>query len=135
MAPLKEGQGVEFAALVNALWVNYERSPWAQERGLYGWVNSVVSEAEELESEAVGEVFSPPDLGKVADELGDVFWSAISAGIALEKAGGPSLAEVLERVKAKLIRRKPWIFNPAMAQPRDADEEQRLYTKNKVAVG
>lgn len=79
--------------------------------------------------------FGPGDAAAISEELGDVIGNIISLVIAQRAAGGADLVVILENARAKLHRRKPWLFDHAEAPPKTVEEENILYAATKQRVG
>jgi NTP pyrophosphatase (non-canonical NTP hydrolase) len=119
---------IRFEELVADLEANFEFSPWAKTQGLRGWAAHLAKEVEEMRHE-IGINDS-----RVGDELGDVLWNWISTVLALEAIGGPSMDIIIQKARAKLRLRKPWIFDGSEV-PSDPEAEHALYLKMKAKVG
>src|SRR4051795_2721055 len=79
--------------------------PWDREQDARSIVPHTVGEAYELAAAAHGD-----DDAKMVDELGDVLFQVHFLSLLLEERGAGSMAEVVDHVHAKLVRRHPHIF-------------------------
>jgi MazG family protein len=79
--------------------------PWDREQDERSIVPHTVEEAYELAHAA-----HAGDDAKLLDELGDVLFQVHFLALLLEERGAGSLAEVAERIQAKLVRRHPHVF-------------------------
>ena len=101
--------------------------PWDKEQTPGSLRGSVVEEAYEL-VEAIDE----NDSVHVAEEAGDLFLLVTMIPYILEQRGEPGVAEVLDGISAKLVRRHPHVFGEAVAETSDAVLRQWDEIKEKV---
>lgn len=91
--------------------------PWDREQTPASMRASLIEEAYECV-----EAINDKDPSHVREELGDVFLLAIFIGYMYEESGAFSVADSLEELSEKLIRRHPHVFGDAAA----ADSEEVL---------
>jgi tetrapyrrole methylase family protein/MazG family protein len=101
--------------------------PWDREQTPKSLRGNVVEEAYEL-VEAIDED-DPPH---VAEEAGDLFMLAAMIPYMFEEEGAFSVADVLNGVSDKLVRRHPHVFGDATAETSDAVLKQWNDIKEKV---
>ncbi len=121
--------GVAFRRFVQDLRLNDARSPWCRAQGMAGWVENLRGEIKEFADEIAAGTRAARNA-----ELGDIFQNCIELAQANERAGGAPLATILTNARAKLQRRKPWIFDPTMEQPQTPEEEHAWYTARKRQI-
>jgi uncharacterized protein YabN with tetrapyrrole methylase and pyrophosphatase domain len=85
--------------------------PWDREQDARSIVPHTVEEAGEL-----AEAANRGDDEGMLDELGDVLFQVVFLALLLEERGKGDLAEVVERLTAKLVRRHPHVFGDAKAE-------------------
>lgn len=98
--------------------------PWDRQQTMASLVGFVIDEAYELHDQA-----DLADREAAADELGDVLFMVLSCALLLEESGGPDLASVARRARAKIVRRHPHVFGDQRA--RDAAEGARRWQEMK----
>jgi len=94
-----------FENLVNALKKSRKECPWSKEQ-------EIEEHMRELHNE-VGEAFQSiikKDHDNLKEELGDILMDVMFVSIVAEEKGLFTINEMIEEVKEKLIRRKPWVF-------------------------
>ena len=94
-----------FEALVEALRKSREKCPWANERKIKEHAHELVSEVNE-----VLVAIEKQDYKNLKEELGDLLMDLIFIGVIAEEKGLFTIKEMIDDVKQKLIRRKPWVF-------------------------
>jgi uncharacterized protein YabN with tetrapyrrole methylase and pyrophosphatase domain len=94
-----------FEELVVALRKNRKECPWANDREIEEHVHEVVSEAKE----ALAAVENGDD-ENLKEELGDLMMNILFIGVVAEEKKLFTIKEMIEDVKQKLFRRKPWVF-------------------------
>ena len=78
--------------------------PWADEKGVEGYCEGLQDEVDE-----VLEALKNKDYENLCEELGDVFLDWLHVCLIAEKLGHFDTKTVIEEVKAKLARRKPFL--------------------------
>ncbi|HOX32482.1 MAG TPA: nucleoside triphosphate pyrophosphohydrolase [Spirochaetales bacterium] len=101
--------------------------PWDREQTPSSLRGSVVEEAYEL-VEAIGE----GDAEHVREEAGDLYLLATMIAYMHEEGGAFSVADSLDSISAKLVRRHPHVFGEAEAATPDAVLRQWNEIKEKV---
>jgi tetrapyrrole methylase family protein / MazG family protein len=101
--------------------------PWDREQSPESLRGSVIEEAYEL-VEAIDE----GDARHVAEEAGDLFMLAAMIPYMFEEKGDFSVADALNGVADKLVRRHPHVFGDATAETSDAVLKQWDEIKEKV---
>jgi tetrapyrrole methylase family protein/MazG family protein len=101
--------------------------PWDLEQTPQSLLGSLIEEAYEC-VEAVGE----GDTGHIREELGDLFLVVCMISYMHEQAGLFAVADVLDSLSEKLVRRHPHVFGGETA--RDSDEVLRNWARIKVEV-
>ncbi len=101
--------------------------PWDREQTPRSLRGSVVEEAYEL-VEAIDE----GDAAHVAEEAGDLFLLATMIPYMYEQEGGPSVADALDGISDKLVRRHPHVFAESTAATPDAVLKQWDDIKERV---
>ena len=94
-----------FESLAQALRKSREKCPWANEIEIKEYVHELVSEVNEIIS-AVDKC----DYKNLKEELGDLLMDLIFIGVIAEEKKLFTIKDMIEDVKQKLIRRKPWVF-------------------------
>ena len=94
-----------FEALVEALKKNRRECPWAKEQEIDKYIDELTSELNEIK-----EAIKNKDYPNLKEELGDLLMDLLFVTIIAEEKRHFTTKEVIDEVKAKLIRRKPWIF-------------------------
>jgi len=93
--------------------------PWDREQSPSSIRNNIVEEAYELV-----EAITEKDSAHIREESGDLFLLATMAAYMYEQEGIFSVAEALDSVSEKLVRRHPHVFGDADADSPDAVVEQ-----------
>ena len=93
--------------------------PWDREQSPSSIRNNIVEEAYELV-----EAITEKDPAHIREESGDLFLLATMAAYMYEQGGSFSVAEALDSVSEKLVRRHPHVFGDADADSPDAVVEQ-----------
>jgi tetrapyrrole methylase family protein/MazG family protein len=101
--------------------------PWDKEQTPKSLRGSVIEEAYEL-VEAINE----SDPAHVAEEAGDLFMLAAMIPYMYEQEGAFTVADALDGVSDKLVRRHPHVFGEASAETPDAVVRQWNEIKEKV---
>lgn len=89
--------------------------PWDREQSPSTIRNNIIEEAYELV-----EAISEKDLDHVREESGDLFMLATMTAYMYEQSGSFSVAQALDSVSEKLVRRHPHVFAEADADTPDA---------------
>lgn len=92
-------------------------SEWSKQRTLIERVEFLRKEVEELQ-----EVVRKSNVENLREELGDVFWDALTIVAHAEEQGLFTTKEVLSQVVEKVQERKPWIFT---GEKLSANEDRR----------
>jgi len=95
----------KFQELVDASIACFERDPWKKEQSLEQLKDFLLGEAKE-----VAEVIEKKEYKKLADELGDLLYLAVSVIILAEREGLIKSDDVFDEITAKLRRRCPHVF-------------------------
>jgi len=82
-----------------------EGCPWDREQNLYSIKNHFMEEAFELIDALDNE-----DIENIREELGDIIFHVVFHAVMAEEEGKFSLADVLNEINEKLIRRHPHVF-------------------------
>lgn len=98
-------------------------SEWSQQRTLIERVEFLRKEVEELQ-----EAVRKSDVENLREELGDVFWDALTIVAHAEEQGLFTTKEVLSQAVQKIRVRKPWIFT---GEKLSANEEDRRWQESK----
>lgn len=106
----------EFDELVKALRLSREKCPWSNEREIGDFIPEVKKEIEELER-----AFENKDNENFGEELGDVLMDLMYIAVLAEEKGHFEIKDMIDEVKRKLVRRKPWVFgNETVKDSKDA---------------
>jgi len=95
----------KFQELVDASIACFEKDPWKKEQSLEQLKDFLIGEAKE-----VAEVIEKKEYNKLADELGDLLYLAVSVIILAEREGLIKSDDVFDEITAKLRRRCPHVF-------------------------
>lgn len=95
----------EFDELIEALRKSREKCPWSSEREIGIHIKELLDEVNEA-LEAV----KNKDYKNLKEELGDLLMDLVFIGIIAEEKKLFTIKGMVEDVKQKLIRRKPWVF-------------------------
>ena len=82
-----------------------EYDPWVEDTGIEGYCKEIMKEVKEL-TEAV----EKQDYANMKEELGDVFMDWLNICLLAEKDGIFSVKEVINDVRKKVERRKPYLL-------------------------
>ena len=93
-----------FGDFTNLCKKSMELDPFVKERDVKGYSEEMQNEIQELI-----EAIQNKDIPNIKEELGDVLLDWIHTALLAEKRYGFSMKEVIEDVKEKLSRRKPYI--------------------------
>jgi NTP pyrophosphatase (non-canonical NTP hydrolase) len=114
----------EYAKLVEK---SIKFDPWSRKRGLAGYVDEIIIEAEELKK-----AIENNDAENIKEELGDVLLDWTHACILAGEKHGFTMQEVMDASAGKINRRKPYIsegkkvsLEEAKAIWKKAKEEER----------
>ena len=94
-----------FELLVKSLRKSREKCPWAAEREIKEHVYELMNEVNEVIL-----AVENGDYKNLKEELGDLLMDLIFIGIIAEEKKLFTIKEIIDDVKQKLIRRKPWVF-------------------------
>ncbi|MBI2129812.1 nucleotide pyrophosphohydrolase [Candidatus Woesearchaeota archaeon] len=94
-----------FEELVVAIKKTLEKCPWAKEQTIEKHKEEILSEAEEI-----AEAIDKKDYENLKEELGDLFYDILFICAISEEKKLFTTKEVIDGVKDKLVRRKPWVF-------------------------
>ena len=94
-----------FEELVDVVKKTLEKCPWAKEQTIEKHKDEILSEAKEIIN-----AVDKKDYENLKEELGDLFYDILFICAIAEKEGLFTTKEVINGVKGKLIRRKPWVF-------------------------
>lgn len=84
--------------------------PWDQKQTFASLRPYVLEEAHE-----VLEAVDSGEIGEIVEELGDLFYTVIFYAKVAEREGTFTLADIIDALKAKLIRRHPHVFGEEKA--------------------
>ncbi len=93
--------------------------PWDREQSIQSIRGNIVEEAYEL-VEAIGE----KDIPHIREESGDLFLLAAMTAYMCEQDDSFTVADALDSVSEKLLRRHPHVFGDSVAETPDAVVEQ-----------
>lgn len=93
--------------------------PWVKDRGLKGYCEEI-----EIEAREAIEAFEKRDNDNLREELGDVLLDWCHACLLAEEAGYGNVKEIIDGVKRKLMRRKPFILENRTVT---REEQRRLW--------
>jgi len=85
--------------------------PWDREQTLADWCRFLLDETYEFQ-----DVLDLRDPNATADELGDVFFVALSCALWLDEHGHPGLEAAAARARDKIVRRHPHVFGDRTAR-------------------
>ncbi len=91
-----------------------EGCPWDQKQTFASLRPYVLEEAHE-----VLEAVDKEDIGEMIEELGDLFYTVIFYAKVAEREKKFTMSDIIEALKAKLIRRHPHVFGEEKAQSVD----------------
>lgn len=112
-----------FEELMELVKKSLKHDPWTRARGLKGYCKEIKSEAMEAIDAAEKE-----DYDNLREELGDVFLDWAHACMIAQEKNIFTAKDVIESVKQKLARRKPYL---AENRSVSMDETNRIWTKAK----
>ncbi|OHC83077.1 MAG: nucleoside triphosphate pyrophosphohydrolase [Rhodospirillales bacterium RIFCSPLOWO2_12_FULL_67_15] len=99
--------------------------PWDKEQSFATIAPYTVEEAYE-----VADAIERNDLAGLKDELGDLLFQVVFHARMAEEAGRFSVADVIEAINAKMVRRHPHVFGEAKVK--DAADQTRAWEDHKA---
>jgi uncharacterized protein YabN with tetrapyrrole methylase and pyrophosphatase domain len=94
-----------FAELIELTKKSLKHDPWCNDNGLKGYCESIIKETEELK-----EAVNKKDHKNLKEELGDVLLCWCHACMLAEQEKLFTTKEVIDSIRNKLTRRKPYIL-------------------------
>ena len=95
----------EIVMLIKDIEKTFEKCPWMKEQTLESLRHEPLSEANELKN-----AIENNDLENIKEEIGDLIYDALLLSAVAEKQGAITQKEIVEKVREKIHRRKPWVF-------------------------
>ncbi|MFT4024449.1 MAG: nucleoside triphosphate pyrophosphohydrolase [Flavihumibacter sp.] len=117
-----------FAKLVEILDELREKCPWDKKQTIHSLRQQTIEELYEL-----ADAISEEDWKGMEEELGDLFLHLVFYARIAAEQGRFTLAQVLEGINAKLIRRHPHIYGNL--QVKDAEEVKKNWEQLKLQEG
>jgi MazG family protein len=85
--------------------------PWDQQQTLDSVRAYLLEEAHEAAA-----AIDSGDLDELSGELGDLLFQVVFTATLADEAGGLSLTEIIERIRAKMVERHPHVFSDAVLE-------------------
>lgn len=104
--------GRRFTRLVRVVAVLRERCPWTRALTHQSLLEYLIEEAYEVAEAVQTGHTGPEDAGELAGELGDVLFQVLLHARLQEESGHFGIADVVDSLTAKMIRRNPHVFAP-----------------------
>ena len=110
--------------LVEAIRLSRIKCPWAKEVKMGIIIEETIKEAQEMK-----EAFDKNNIENLKEEIGDLIMDATHLALIAEEKNLFQAKEVLEDVKKKLVRRKPWVFGDMKVK--DSEEAVKVWNEIK----
>ena len=123
--PLPDDLGARFARLAEVIAALRERCPWTRALTHESLLEYLVEEAYEVIEAVEGGTEGPERAAELRGELGDVLLQVMLHARLQQEAGNFSIADVVDGLTAKMVRRNPHVFRPD-GSLRPAGGEQSL---------
>lgn len=101
--------------------------PWHREQTHESLARYALDEAQEV-AEAIVEA----DPAHLCEELGDLLWQVVVHAQLASEAGGFDIEDVVSGLEAKVLRRHPHVFDPAVPNVATAEEVYPIYRAAKA---
>ena len=109
--------------LLDMVRINRQKSSWSKKQTFNGAFEELIGEIKEVES-----ALENDNMDNLREELGDVLWDLLSLFAIAEDKELFNSKEIVENIKEKIKRRKPWIFT---GEKLTSDEEVRRWNETK----
>ncbi|WP_246165491.1 MazG nucleotide pyrophosphohydrolase domain-containing protein [Arthrobacter yangruifuii] len=120
--PLPDDLGGRFARLAEVIGVLRERCPWTRALTHESLLEYLVEETYELVEAVEGGTTGPGRAEELRGELGDVLLQVLLHARLQQETGSFSVADVIDSLTAKMIRRNPHVFLPDGSLRQDGEE-------------
>ncbi|MCC9205334.1 nucleotide pyrophosphohydrolase [Arthrobacter sp. zg-Y769] len=120
--PLPENLGERFTRLAEVIGALRERCPWTRALTHESLLEYLVEETYELVEAVEAGTSGPGRAAELRGELGDVLLQVLLHARLQQEAGSFSVADVIESLTAKMIRRNPHVFRPDGSLREDGEE-------------
>ncbi|UWX97903.1 nucleotide pyrophosphohydrolase [Arthrobacter zhaoxinii] len=120
--PLPDDLGERFTRLAEVIGVLRERCPWTRALTHESLLEYLVEETYELVEAVEGGTAGPARAAELRGELGDVLLQVLLHARLQQEAGSFSVADVVDALTAKMIRRNPHVFSPDGSLREDGGE-------------
>ncbi|WP_308036429.1 MazG nucleotide pyrophosphohydrolase domain-containing protein [Arthrobacter sp. zg-Y1110] len=110
--PLPDGLGERFTRLAEVIGALRERCPWTGALTHESLLEYLVEETYELVEAVEGGTSGPVRAAELRGELGDVLLQVMLHARLQQESGSFSVADVIDSLTAKMIRRNPHVFRP-----------------------
>jgi len=94
-----------FDEMLDAMRKNLKHCGWTKERTVEGYVDEIISEANELK-----EAIEKKDYENLKEEIGDLLWDTFTLALIAERDGLFNAKDSVKSIVEKIKRRKPQIF-------------------------
>lgn len=107
-----------FEELINVLKKSMEKDPWLKEQTIEKYKKEIIDEANEIVA-----AIDKKDFENLKEELGDLFWDVLVLCFIAEKKGLFKAKDVINDIKEKMVRRRPFVFgNEKVSSTKEAVE-------------
>ena len=107
----------EFEEFIDLIEKNLARCPWIKEKNIDSYKDELLSEAKE-----VVQAIENKDFENLKEELGDLIWDTVMLAHIAEKEGHFKSKEIIQSIKEKIKRRKPYILKENNLSIKEANE-------------
>lgn len=121
--PLPDDLGRRFARLAGVIAALRERCPWTRALTHESLLEYLVEETYEVIEVVEGGTAAPDRAAELRGELGDVLLQVMLHARLQQEAGNFSVADVVDGLTAKMIRRNPHVFLPDGSLRTDGGEQ------------
>ena len=121
--PLPDDLGGRFARLAEVIAALRERCPWTRALTHESLLEYLVEETYEVIEVVEGGAAAPERAAELRGELGDVLLQVMLHARLQQEAGSFSVADVVDGLTAKMIRRNPHVFRPDGSLRPDGGEQ------------
>ncbi|MCQ1954297.1 MazG nucleotide pyrophosphohydrolase domain-containing protein [Arthrobacter sp. zg-Y238] len=123
--PLPDDLGERFTRLTEVIGALRERCPWTRALTHESLLEYLVEETYELVEAVEGGTAGPGRAAELRAELGDVLLQVLLHARLQQEAGSFTVADVIDSLTAKMIRRNPHVFRPD-GSLRESSEESGI---------
>ncbi|MBL7055920.1 hypothetical protein ISS07_03340 [Candidatus Woesearchaeota archaeon] len=113
-----------FEELVTALKKSREKCPWSIEQEIEDFGVQLKNEVKEMDT-----AIKNKDYKNLKEELGDILMDLAYMAVLAEEKNLFTIKSMIEDVKKKLIRRKPWVYGDEKVK--DSDDAVRRWNEIK----